>query len=81
MTNLSSEPVQKPKPKKRVKKVYEPKNHYLCYKLTSTQENFHILCFSNKEQAELTKSIWDKKNKVCILVSTDEMNEFILSKK
>lgn len=74
--------VQKPKQKKKVKKVVEAKNYYLCYKLTSTQENFHILAFSTKEQAEITKKTWDKnKNRLCILVSTNDMNEFILSKK
>ncbi len=73
--------VQKPKPKKRVKKVCEPKNFYLCLKHSPLQENFALLCFASKEIALENKSIWDKKNKVCILVSTDEMNEFILSKK
>lgn len=73
--------VQKPRVKKRVKKVVEPKNFYLCLKHTPLQENFALLCFASKEIALENKSIWDKKNKVCILVSTDEMNEFILSKK
>ena len=69
------------KVKKKVKKVVEPKNFYLCLKHTPLQENFALLCFASKEIALENKSIWEKKNKVCILVSTDEMNEFILSKK
>lgn len=72
---------QKPKQKKKVKKVVEPKNYYLCYKHNSTQDTFNILCFSTKEQAEITKETWDKKSKICILVSVEQMNEFILSKK
>ena len=90
--NLSSAPVQeiktvinlqqKPKPKKKViKKVIEPKNYYLFLKHSATQENFSMLCFANKDIAIENKAIWDKKNKVCILISVEEMNEFILSKK
>lgn len=81
MNNLSSETIKKPKTKKRVKKVVEPKNYYLFLKHTPTQENFSMILFSSKEIALENKKIWETKNKVCILVSVDEMNEFILSKK
>ena len=40
-----------------------------------------MILFSSKDIAAENKTLWEKKNKVCILVSTDEMNEFILSKK
>jgi len=66
---------------KKAKKKIEPKNFYLCLKHSPLQENFALLCFASKEIALENKSIWDKKNKVCILVSVEEMNEFILSKK
>lgn len=85
-TKTDSEKVQAVKkaytkaPKKAKKKV-EPKNYYLFLKHTPTQENFSMILFSSKDIALENKSIWDKKNKVCILVSVEEMNEFILSKK
>lgn len=66
---------------KKAKKKVEPKNFYLCLKHTPLQENFSMICFENKDIAIENKSIWEKKNKVCILVSVEEMNEFILSKK
>lgn len=71
---------QKSKPRKPRKKV-EPKNFYLCFKHSTSQENFSMICFVNKEIALENKVLWEKKGKVCVLVSIEEMNEFILSKK
>ena len=90
MNNLSSKPKQeiktvinleqKPRVKKRVKKVVEPKNYYLFFKNSENQPDFSMIRFNQKEQAEETAKTWEKK-KLCILISVDELNEFILSKK
>lgn len=89
MNNLSSEPVQeiktvinlvqKPRVKKR-KKVVEPKNYYLFFKNSINQPDFGMVRFNAKEQAVETAKAWEKK-KLCILISVEELNEFILSKK
>ena len=70
---------QKPKARKPRKKV-EPKNFYLFYKNSINQLDFGMIRFNEKEQAVETAKAWEKK-KLCILVSVEELNEFILSKK
>ena len=65
--------------KKKVK-VVEPKNYYLFFKNSINQSDFGMIRFNAKEQAEETAKAWEKK-KLCILISVEELNEFILSKK
>lgn len=65
--------------KKKVK-VIEPKNYYLFFKNSINQPDFGMIRFNQKEQAVETAKTWEKK-KLCILISVEELNEFILSKK